>query len=128
MESVHDFYQILTSHIMHQHINVRRSRKQHRLTQDELADLIGLSQGNISRLESGETPPDLEAAFSLEVVFGSTPRDLFPALYGKVEDVVMRRAATLDQQLVGNRSYDAVTKSRLLKGMVLRAKAKSYGR
>ena len=121
-------YQFLKPPIMDRHINVRRSRKQHRLTQDELANLIGMSQGNLSRLESGETPPDLEAGFSLEVVFGTTPRDLFPALYGKVEDGVMRRAAKLDQQLGGNRSYDAITKSRLLKGMVLRAKAKSYGR
>jgi DNA-binding XRE family transcriptional regulator len=105
---------------------VRQARKHHSLTQDELAQLLGIYQGNISRLESGATPPDLETAFSLQVIFGASLHDLFPALFEKIEDAVMRRAADFDSQLSNRPGFDVPAKRRLLKGMVLRARAKRH--
>ena len=105
---------------------VRQARKHHSLTQDELAHLLGIYQGNISRLESGETPPDLETAFSLQVIFGRSLHDLFPTLYDNIEDAVMRRAATLDRRLSERPTLNAAAKRRLLKGMVLRAQANHH--
>ncbi len=111
---------------MKHHTRVRQERKHHCLTQDELAHLLGIYQGNISRLESGETPPDLETAFSLQVIFGRHPHDFFPTLYAKIEDAVMRRAATFDQRLSERPTLNVATKRRLLKGMALRAQANHH--
>lgn len=111
---------------MEQLTRVRQARKHHSLTQEELAHLLGIHQGNISRLESGETPPDLETAFGLQVIFGRSLYDLFPALFDRIEDAVMRRAAALDCRLTERPTLNATAKRRLLKGMVLRARAKHH--
>src|SRR4051812_41658922 len=94
---------------------VRQARKHHSLTQGELAHLLGIYQGNISRLESGATPPDIETAFSLQVIFGLSPHDLFPALFDKIEDTVMRRGAVLDRRLSDHPNLNVSAKRRLLK-------------
>lgn len=105
---------------------VRQARKHHSLTQEELAHLLGLYQGSISRLESGESPPDLETALSLQIIFGRSLHDLFPILFDRIEDAVMRRGATLDQRLSERPTLNVGAKRRLLKGMVLRAQAKHH--
>jgi transcriptional regulator with XRE-family HTH domain len=52
-------------------------RKTHGLTQQELADLTGLSQGYVSHLEAGErTLPPLERVRFARAV-GASVRDLF---------------------------------------------------
>ena len=44
-------------------------RERLRLSQAQLADLIGVSQGTISKIESGKHTPNIEIAFKLEKVF-----------------------------------------------------------
>src|SRR2546426_2628445 len=88
---------------MSHHTHVRRHRKRWALTQDELAEMIGRTQAQLSRYEAGEVAPDFETALCFQVIFGHSPRALFPGLYGAVEETVMNRAARLDRGLEGKR-------------------------
>lgn len=100
---------------------VRRTRRRWALSQSELALLLGTSQSIVSRLEGGESIPDATLAFRLQVVFGHSPRALFPGLYGSVEDAVMAKAAKLDRSLGERQDYATQTKRRLLTAMAHRA-------
>ena len=100
---------------------VRAQRKHWALSQNELAMLLNRSPARLSRYESGEDPPDLETVLGLQVVFGAAPRKVFPSFYSVTEEAVMRRAAELDQRLVGKIGYTADRKRRLLKAMAFRA-------
>ena len=77
---------------------LRVHRRTHRLNQDELAHLIGVSPSMILRMEQGARAQlnDVEAMLGLEVVFGNAPSRIFSALHAAVEDAVMRRAAELE--------------------------------
>jgi transcriptional regulator with XRE-family HTH domain len=105
--------------------HVRRHRKRWALTQDELAEMIGRTQAQLSRYEAGEATPDFETALSFQVIFGHSPRALFAALYGAVEETVMTRAARLERRLEGKRDRLSETKRILLTGMAHRARRAS---
>ncbi len=57
--------------------NVRRLRKEHGLTQVELADAAGISQPSISRWERENRPPELDTVCRLAHYFKLEPLDLF---------------------------------------------------
>ncbi len=103
------------------HTYVRRNRRRWALSQDELAELLGTSQVRVSRCETGELIPDIETTFGLQVIFGTSPRGMFPSTYRAIEEKVMARAAEFERKL--SRRYDskAKIKRRLLTGMVHRA-------
>jgi len=48
---------------------VSEFRDQLKLNQTQLAELIGVSQGTISKIESQKHTPNIEIAFKLEKVF-----------------------------------------------------------
>lgn len=77
---------------------LRVHRRAHRLNQDELAHLLGVSPSMIVRMEKGAKAQLalFEALLGLEVVFGKSPSQILSALYATVEDAVMRRAADLE--------------------------------
>jgi len=77
---------------------LRVHRRAHRLNQDELAHLIGVSPTMILRMEKGAKAQlaDVETVLGLEVVFGKSPSEIFSALFTAVEEAVMRRAAELE--------------------------------
>lgn len=102
---------------------VRRTRRRWALSQPELAQLLGISQSVISRIETGDLVPGTSLAFGLQVIFGQSPRALFPGLYSTVEDAVMAQAAELDRALGARKDYATETKRRLLTAMALRASA-----
>jgi transcriptional regulator with XRE-family HTH domain len=91
------------------------------LSQDELAELLDISQGRISRYENGEEYPTLAVVLALQVVFGRSPRSLVEALYESVEEAVMGRAAALELRLVGKKDFASVKKRHLLSAMMQRA-------
>ena len=101
---------------------VRLNRKRFALSQGELATLLALTQGEISKLEEDRRSTKLETAFALQVVFDVQPRDMFVRRYAKVEEAVMRRASRLDRMLQGKTDAASVKKQRLLTAMVGRAK------
>ena len=81
----------------------RQYLKTHRrlwaLTQRELGKLTGLTRQAISHYEQQMMRPSFEVALRLEIIFGTTPGHLFPALYERVEEEVMREAAVLREGL-----------------------------
>lgn len=104
-----------------QNTYVRSSRKRWALSQDELAELLGISQSVVSRYETGDMPPDPHTLFGLQVIFGTSPRALFPTLYRMVEEKVMARAVRLDRHIGQRQDSAAQLKRRLLTSMVFRA-------
>jgi transcriptional regulator with XRE-family HTH domain len=77
---------------------LRVHRRAHRLNQDELAHLLGVTPSMIVRMEQGAKSQlaDIEAMLGLEIVFGKSPSQIFSALYAAVEEAVVRRAAALE--------------------------------
>lgn len=114
-------YWISCSFMSQQIINVRARRRQWLFKQDQLAELLGMSQSLVSRIEQGEALPDVQALIGLQVIFGSSPRGLFPSLYQTVEETVMARAAELDRKLARDKPQTTRHQRRLLTAMTLRA-------
>ncbi len=56
--------------------NLVELRKYHALSQEELADKIGVSRQTLSKYETGESLPDIEKCKALADVFGVTVDDL----------------------------------------------------
>ena len=57
------------------HLHVLRTEK--KITQQELADLIGVTRATVNALEKGNYNPSLELAFRLSLFFGKTIHDIF---------------------------------------------------
>jgi putative transcriptional regulator len=56
---------------------IRERRKQNGWSQQELAELVGVSRQTIISIEKGQYDPSLPLAFELAAVFGSRIEDLF---------------------------------------------------
>ena len=56
--------------------NLMELRKYHAMSQEELADKIGVSRQTLSKYETGESLPDIEKCKALADVFGITVDDL----------------------------------------------------
>lgn len=54
------------------HENLKSLRYGQRLTQKQVADEIGISQGNYSAIESGKIEPSLSTLYALATFFGET--------------------------------------------------------
>lgn len=52
--------------------NLKKFRKQHRMTQYELADALHISQTSVSKYERGESEPDLSMIIKMADFFGVT--------------------------------------------------------
>lgn len=57
--------------------NIRRFRKKMKMTQEELADKIGVSFQAVSKWENAQSAPDISLLPLLAEVFGCTIDDLF---------------------------------------------------
>ncbi|MBQ8188083.1 MAG: helix-turn-helix transcriptional regulator [Clostridia bacterium] len=79
--------------------NIRNYRKKIGLTQEMLADRLGVSGQSVSRWENGTTYPDMEFMPVMARLFGCTTDDLFG--YGEPEK-------KLNTQELGNMLNDAV--------------------
>lgn len=101
--------------------NLRGLRARWCLSQDELADLLGIDRTRISRYEQNEEMPSFATALGLQVIFNEPSRRLFHRAYDLVEEAVMQRAAELERSLGDRDDYASVQKRHLLQGMVARA-------
>lgn len=104
---------------------LRHLRGRWSLSQDELAELLDVSQGRISRYEKGEEHPTLAVVLALQVVFGRSPRSLVSTLYDAVEEAVVGRAAAFDRRIAGKKDYASIKKQHLLSAMMHRATKRS---
>jgi hypothetical protein len=99
-------------------------RKRWALSKQELAHLIGYrARDPVTRCETSQRDPTIRLVLGCEVVFGLQARAIFPALYARIEDIVMERAAALDASLWGQEDPAAERKRELLKQMVERAQS-----
>lgn len=100
---------------------LRRIRSRWMLSQGDIADLLGLHQGRISRFENGEEYPSLLVALGVQVIFGRAPRSCFAAAYAEIEEQVITHAAELERTLADKRDFASVKKRQLLRAMMERA-------
>ncbi len=56
---------------------IRVLRAEKRLSQAELAELVGVSRNSINSVENGKFDPSLPLAFRIAHVFGRTVEDIF---------------------------------------------------
>ena len=56
--------------------NLVELRKYHKISQEELAERIGVSRQTLSKYETGESLPDIEKCMALADVFGVSMDDL----------------------------------------------------
>lgn len=61
---------------------IREIRKSLNISQEELANSIGVNRATISKYESGAITPTLEIIFAIAATFGVSVDDLFPELKG----------------------------------------------
>ena len=109
----------------HLPIYLRTLRKRGMLTLEELAFLYGISKSGLSRIEKLERRPNVELVIGTEVIFGTPPREAFPALYGEIEGEVMRQAKVLYERLERRTDIKAEDKCHLLREMIARMDADS---
>ena len=91
------------------------------LTQPELASLLGVTESALSKFETQALAPTKCLILGIEVIFGQTAREAFPALYAQTERNIMRRAAALYDRLESNRDEVSDKKRRLLTEMIERS-------
>lgn len=97
---------------------VRTYRRRYALTAEELGFLMNLrGHSAIAQYESGERNPTLEGALALQVLFNQQPRQLFPGLYERVEDRVMRRVAKLLDCMEDKRDRRSLAKREFLEAI-----------
>lgn len=101
--------------------SIRFHRIRSALTQEEIVELLDLSQSTLSEMELLVETTRLETALALQVVFGTQPRHMFAALYARIETAVMARAAALDEKLRHKTDAKSQRKLRTLGAMVKRA-------
>ena len=79
--------------------HLRRHRKRWALHQAELAHLVGFkARSVISSHEGGRTIAGLRAALAYQFALGEALATLFPGEARRVQDMVLRRAAALDEK------------------------------
>lgn len=96
---------------------VRRLRKSLRFTQRELAELLGVGQGAVSRIEAGGMP-EADHVFALNILFDQSPPALFAGRYEVVGDALAGRAAELERKLQAKRSRASSHKRQWLREMI----------
>ena len=81
---------------------LRSHRRRWGLTQSDLAYLLGLESGTmVSRMERLVREPGPMAVVACRILFGVSPREMFPKHYSDTEEAVMQRAYSLYELLQG---------------------------
>lgn len=95
--------------------------KRHGLSRINLAQLVGYkSRKSLNRIANGRRKPTLETAFALQIIFGFVPHELFPGLFERVEEGVMRRGQELHVLLEGLDDSRSTAVRELLEAMPTR--------
>ena len=100
---------------------LRTLRMRWGLTQPELASLLGITESALSKFETQNRPPTKCLILGIEVIFGQTAREAFPALYAQTERNIMRRAAAFSERLESNHDDASNKKRELLAEMIERS-------
>jgi transcriptional regulator with XRE-family HTH domain len=93
------------------------------LTQPELASLLGVTESALSKFETQALAPTKNLILGMEVIFGKSACEVFPALYAQTERNIMRRAAAFSERLQDMPDEVSVQKRQFLSEMIERAGA-----
>jgi transcriptional regulator with XRE-family HTH domain len=102
---------------------LRTLRLQWGLTQPELAGLLGITESALSKFETQALAPTKNLILGIEVIFGQTAREAFPALYAQTERNIMRRAAVFSARLELRSDDASKMKHQLLTDIIERSEA-----
>jgi transcriptional regulator with XRE-family HTH domain len=100
--------------------HVRRQRRRWALTQLELARLLAASESIVSKYETLARSPSMEALVALEIVFGHSAQELFPAIYHEQRRSVLEAAEVLLESLSSRHDRRSSRKSQLLRDLITR--------
>jgi transcriptional regulator with XRE-family HTH domain len=90
---------------------LRAHRKKTGLTQKELAFLVGARTGTqVSRFERLRRLPPTETLIAYMIIFGKGPNELIPVLHDRIVELIQSRAATLHEELQGDRRHSTKAK------------------
>ncbi|MDY7602323.1 helix-turn-helix transcriptional regulator [Streptococcus suis] len=89
--------------------NIQKIRKQHKLTQQELADEVGITSRTLQRYESGESEIKLSKATILADYFDVPVSEIVN--YNVPEDSVIITKDTYDLLVDGFNKYEAIKSS-----------------
>lgn len=104
---------------------LRPHRRRWGLTQQELAFLIGVkSRTAVSRIEGSKRRPSLDAVFICEMIFNTSPLELFPGLMSDLQVAILRRASELYEALQGDPSKATRLKLDFLERLLERVEGK----
>jgi transcriptional regulator with XRE-family HTH domain len=98
-------------------------RKQGGLSQPDMAALFDVTRSAMSRFENRSRQPTVELVIGAEVIFGKSAKEVFPALYQKIECTLVDRARVLRDSLKSRTDPGSRKKLRLLAEFIKRAKA-----
>lgn len=98
---------------------LRTERLRSGLSQKEFAELLGLSRSAVSKVEGAERP-SLQFMLGAEIIFRSTPREIFPALYEALEYEILLRAVALESRLSERTDAASMRKRRHLGALINR--------
>jgi transcriptional regulator with XRE-family HTH domain len=78
-------------------------RKQHGLSQKQLAALVGQDRTMISMYERGRILPTLTSAGMFQLLFGLSVADIFPELFRQLEQGLETNRQKIGRRLMGRR-------------------------
>jgi putative transcriptional regulator len=81
---------------------VKEFREELRLTQQELADLVGVSRQTIYYLEKGDYNPSLTLSFKISEVLDKPLNEIFfrvPVIKDKIESLSLKELKSISKQL-----------------------------
>lgn len=80
-------------------------RKQHGLSQKQLAALVGQDRTMISMYERGRILPTLASAGMLQLLFGLSVADIFPELFRQLEKGLEANRQKIGGRLMGRHQW-----------------------
>ncbi len=100
------------------HNFLKMYRKQSCLEQKDVAHLLNLDTGNLSRYEKGHRSPTIEIILTYHILFGASIRELFHHQYRDVKESLLTRSKELIDQIILEQSPKSKLKLSFLNNFV----------
>ena len=94
--------------------NIIRFRRERKITQEELADFLGVSKAAVSKWENAQSTPDLMLLLELSAYFGTTIDELIGYKAQLSKEQIRRFYAELVKDFARLPFHEAIEKTRTL--------------
>jgi transcriptional regulator with XRE-family HTH domain len=91
------------------------------LTQPELAALLGITESALSKFETEARKPTPNLMVGMEVLFGKSAREAFPAFYAHAERQIMKRACSFSERWEALPKSESDLRLRLVREVIERS-------